>query len=145
MSSSSLDDVRITTGRQRVLGSSRIRRSTSMPPTLGSFKSRRTMAGGSDAASPKRYSISSEPSRATCTSLAIFALRSDRSTSSSSSGLSSTRRMVLGDMGFLDAVNGFAVDQLRQALCRECAREEESLGLVAFHRLQRPHLLGVLD
>src|SRR5438105_14936747 len=38
-------------------------------------------------------SRASTPSCATCTSLAMFALRSERRTSSSSSGLSSTRRI----------------------------------------------------
>src|SRR5437879_5221188 len=100
MSSSSLDEVRTTTGISLVRGSARIRFSTSMPSSLGSLRSSRTTAGivgGSRPACfpvPKRKSTASWPSLATITLLAILALRSARSVSSSSFGLSSTSRIV---------------------------------------------------
>src|SRR6267142_3016072 len=100
MSSSSLDDVRTTTGISLVCGSARILCSTSIPSSLGSLRSSSTTAGivgGSrPACSPvrNRKSIASWPSLATKTSLAMFAFRSARSVSSSSFGLSSTSRIV---------------------------------------------------
>src|SRR5438445_8400901 len=100
MSSSSLDEVRTTTGISLVRGSARMRCSTSIPLSFGSFRSRRTTAGMGGVASPaylpvpNRKSSASVPSRATKTSFAIFALRSARSVSSSSSGLSSTSMMI---------------------------------------------------
>src|SRR5216683_2820657 len=100
MSSSSLDEVRTTTGISLVRGSARMRFSTSIPLSFGSFRSSRTTAGiGSGLRSEylpveNRKSSASVPSRATKTSLAILALRSARSVSSSSSGLSSTSMMI---------------------------------------------------
>src|SRR5437899_4799152 len=100
MSSSSLDEVRTTTGMSLVRGSARIRCSTSMPSSLGSLRSSRTTAGivgGSRPAcwpAPKRKSTASWPALATVTVLAMLAFRSARSVSSSSFGLSSTSMIV---------------------------------------------------
>src|SRR5213592_3405380 len=100
MSSSSLDDVRITTGISLVRGSARIRCSTSMPSSLGSLRSSSTTAGvtgGSRPAClpvPNRKSTASWPSLATITLLAMLAFRSARRVSSSSFGLSSTSMIV---------------------------------------------------
>src|SRR6266567_4379090 len=100
MSSSSLDEVRTTTGISWVRGSARMRFRTSIPLSFGSFRSRRTTAGiGCGLRSEclpveNRKSSASVPSRATKTSLAILAWRSARSVSSSSSGLSSTSMMI---------------------------------------------------
>src|SRR5712692_9087188 len=100
MSSSSLEEVRITTGMSLVRGSARIRFSTSIPLSLGSLRSSRTTAGivgGSRPACrpvPKRKSTASWPSLATITLLAMLAFRSARSVSSSSFGLSSTSMIV---------------------------------------------------
>src|SRR5713226_1650899 len=100
MSSSSLDEVRTTTGISLVRGSARMRFSTSIPLSFGSFRSSRTTAGMGSVLSPaclpvpNRKSSASVPSRATKTSFAILALRSARSVSSSSSGLSSTSMMI---------------------------------------------------
>src|SRR5437899_11352424 len=100
MSSSSLDEVRTTTGISLVRGSARIRCSTSMPSSLGSLRSSRTTAGivgGSRPACwpvPNRKSTACWPSLATITLLAMLAFRSARSVSSSSFGLSSTSMIV---------------------------------------------------
>src|SRR5437867_338990 len=100
MSSSSLEEVRTTTGTSLVRGSARIRCSTSIPSSLGSLRSSSTTAGivgGSRPACrpvPKRKSTASWPSLATTTLLAMFAFRSARSVSSSSFGLSSTSKIV---------------------------------------------------
>src|SRR6266853_149410 len=100
MSSSSLEEVRTTTGMSLVRGSARIRCSTSMPSSLGSLRSSRTTAGivgGSRPAClpvPNRKSTASWPSLATMTLLAMLALRSARSVSSSSFALSSTSMII---------------------------------------------------
>src|SRR5213594_2889770 len=100
MSSSSLEEVRTTTGTSLVRGSARIRCSTSIPSSLGSLRSSRTTAGsvcGSRPACgpvPNRKSTASWPSLATKTLLAMLAFRSARRVSSSSFGLSSTSKIV---------------------------------------------------
>src|SRR5205809_3830951 len=100
MSSSSLDEVRTTTGTSLVRGSARIRCSTSIPSSLGSLRSSRTTAGsvcGSRPACgpvPNSKSTASWPSRATTTLLAMLAFRSARKVSSSSFGLSSTSMII---------------------------------------------------
>src|SRR6267143_476607 len=90
----------MTTGRRRVRSSARNRRRTSRPSSLGSFRSSRTTCGRLGSRPlwrpvPKRYSSASTPSRATTTSFPILFFFSARSVSVTSSGLSSTSRMVL--------------------------------------------------
>src|SRR5882672_5774556 len=100
MSSSSLEEVRTTTGISRVRGSARSRWSTSMPLSLGSLRSSRTTAGKACGSRPACLPVENRKSRASCpslatnTSLAMFALRSARRVRSSSSWLSSTSRIV---------------------------------------------------
>src|SRR6266545_7856263 len=96
-SRSSSEVVRITTGKSRVRLSARMRWSTSIPLTLGSFRSRSTTAGSSSDAGrpsvPKRYSIARTPSCATTTSFMMLWLLSARIVRATSSGLSSTSRI----------------------------------------------------
>src|SRR6266849_3503046 len=166
MSSSSLDEVRTTTGISLVRGSARMRFSTSIPLSFGSFRSSRTTAGiGSGLRSEylpveNRKSSASVPSRATKTSLAILALRSARSVSSSSSGLSSTSMMTFSIIASpaspalpsLEFRGGLFVrlqrsgrQELRHRLGIDGRGKEIPLGLVAAVRAQEFHLLNGLD
>src|SRR6266853_4200511 len=163
MSSSSLEEVRTTTGISLVRGSARIRCSTSIPSSLGSFRSSRTtagIAGGSRPAYlpvPKRKSIASWPSLAMVTSLAMFAFLSARSVSSSSFGLSSTSRIILFIV-FLPAPPAAPSVEFRggrlqrpgrqkayHRLGRDRRGEEVSLPLLATVRSQEFQLLWRLD
>ena len=76
-SSSSFDEVSTTTGMRRVRSSALIRRRTSSPPTLGSFRSSRTNPREKcSSSSPKSRARASAPSRATVTGLSrLFFLR----------------------------------------------------------------------
>src|SRR6185503_10094587 len=100
MSSSSLDEVSTTTGISLVAGSARMRSRTSSPLSLGSLRSSSMTAGFLPVSLPwylplpKRKSRASRPSRVTTISLAMRDCLSARSVSSSSSGLSSTRRII---------------------------------------------------
>src|SRR5258705_2914061 len=105
MSSSSLEEVRTTTGISTVRRSSRMRFRTSTPSSLGSLRSSRTTAGVLERSRPacspppKRKSIASLPSRAITISFAILAWRSARIVSSSSSALSSTSMINFSGIG----------------------------------------------
>src|SRR6266853_4738088 len=163
MSSSSLDDVRITTGMSLVRGSARIRCSTSMPLSLGSLRSSRTTAGtlgGSRPACwpvPKRKSTASWPSLATKTLLAMLAFRSARRVSSSSFALSSTSRIVFSIIvssalpaapsvefrgGRLERADR---EKLRHRLGLNGGRKEIPLGLITTVHAQEFQLLHGLD
>src|SRR6266853_3063616 len=163
MSSSSLEEVRTTTGTSLVRGSARIRFSTSIPSSLGSLRSSRTtagIAGGSRPAYlpvPNRKSSASWPSLAMATSLAMFAFLSARSVSSSSFGLSSTSRIILSIV-FLPAPSAapsveFCGGRLerpvrqeaRHRLGRHRCGEQISLPLLATVRAQEFQLLRSLD
>src|SRR5260221_8421004 len=163
MSSSSLEEVRITTGTSLVRGSARIRCSTSMPSSLGSLRSSRTTAGilGSSRPAylpvPNRKSSASWPSLAMATSLAMFAFLSARSVSSSSFGLSSTSRIILSIV-FLPAQSPApsvefcggrlerpVLQEARHRLGRHRRREQISLPLLATVRAQEFQLLRSLD
>src|SRR5712692_3952464 len=163
MSSSSLEEVRTTTGISLVRGSARIRCSTSIPSSLGSFRSSRTtagIAGGSRPAYlpvPKRKSIASWPSLAMATSLAMFAFLSARSVSSSSFGLSSTSRIIFSIV-FLPAPSAAPSAEFRggrfqragrqkayHRLGRDGGGKEVSLPLLATVRAQELQLLRSLD
>src|SRR5882757_9788438 len=163
MSSSSLEEVRITTGTSLVRGSARIRCSTSMPSSLGSLRSSRTTAGivGSSRPAylpvPNRKSSASWPSLAMATSLAMFAFLSARSVSSSSFGLSSTSRIVFSIV-FLPAPSAAPSVEFRggrlqrpgrqkayHRLGRDRRGEEVSLPLLATVRAQEFQLLWRLD
>src|SRR6202521_5143870 len=101
MSSSSLEAVRITTGRRRVRSSARMRRSTSSPSTRGSLRSSRMTAGSSFGSRPlyspvqNRYSSASAPSRTTAIWLFRLHFLNARAISFSSVGLSSTSSTIL--------------------------------------------------
>src|SRR6266403_1490416 len=145
MSSSSLEEVRITVGISRVRGSARSRLSTSSPESFGSLRSSRITAGMRErsrpacAPSPKRKSTASAPSRATTTSFAIFAWRSARVVSSSSSGLSSTSRIILSDM------DPPSLQYVGKRI-RGCGLGEQiPLAFVAVVAAQELELLGGLD
>src|SRR6267142_1203311 len=145
MSSSSLEEVRITVGISRVRGSARSRLSTSRPESFGSLRSSRITAGvratsrPACAPSPKRKSSASAPSRATTTSFAIFAWRSARVVSSSSSGLSSTSRIILSDM------DPPSLQYVGKRI-RGCGLGEQiPLAFVAVVAAQELELLGGLD
>src|SRR6266850_4023529 len=145
MSSSSLEEVRITVGMSLVRGSERRRSSTSSPESFGSLRSSRITAGIRErsrpacAPSPKRKSSASAPSRATTISLAIFAWRSARVVSSSSSGLSSTSRIILSDIDLP------FLQQSAERPGRERLGEEIALAFVAAVLAQEAKLLGGLD
>src|SRR6266849_4175085 len=163
MSSSSLEEVRITTGMSLVRGSARIRCSTSMPSSLGSLRSSRTtagIAGGSRPACwpvPKRKSTASWPSLATITLLAMLAFRSARSVSSSSFGLSSTSMIVfsiivstaLPAAPSVEFRGGRLERADRQKLCHRLGvnrgRKEIPLGLITAVHAQKFQLLHGLD
>src|SRR5690349_12017663 len=91
----------MTTGSRRVSSLLRMRRSTSRPSILGSFRSRRMTCGRSclsrSAYGPvqNRKSNASAPSRTTTSSFPILFFLSARRVSASSSGLSSTSRIIL--------------------------------------------------
>src|SRR6267154_3643134 len=161
MSSSSLDDVRITTGISLVRGSARIRCSTSMPSSLGSLRSSRTTAGIVDSSRPacfpvpNRKSTASWPSLATKTLLAMLALRSARSVSSSSFALSSTSMIVFSISpplrrapsvefpgGRLDRAGS---QELRHRLGMNGGGKEIPLRLIATVHAQEFQLLHGLD
>src|SRR5258706_4777443 len=150
MSSSSLEEVRITTGSKRVSGCERMRLRTSNPPTFGSLRSSRTTAGSRPSLnalrppSPKRNSSACAPSRATVTSFAILAFLNERRMSSSSSGLSSTSSIDFADIGsLLGCLAG--CEHFGEALGLDGRRIEMALRLVASHRAQRRALLGGFD
>src|SRR6266571_9259494 len=163
MSSSSLDEVRTTTGISWVRGSARMRFSTSIPLSFGSFRSSSTTAGMGSALSPaclpvpNRKSSASVPSRATKTSFAILALRSARSVSSSSSGLSSTSMMIFSTIassaspsfefrgGLFVGFERSCRQELRHRLGIDRRGEEIPLALVAAVRAQEFQLLHGLD
>src|SRR6266550_1240814 len=81
-----------------------MRRSTSRPSTLGSFRSSSTTSGAMAWAPsppvPKRSASASAPSRATRTSFWMLFLARARRVSASSSGLSSTSRIMRWDITF---------------------------------------------
>src|SRR5258708_1301112 len=161
MSSSSLEEVRTTTGINWVRGSARMRFRTSIPLSFGSFRSSRTSAGiGTGLRSAclpveNRKSSASVPSRATKTSLAILALRSARSVSSSSSGLSSTSMMIFSIIaspaqpvpsfefrgGLFVRLKRPCRQELRHRLGIDRRGEEIPLALVAAVRAQEFQLL----
>src|SRR5712671_6951137 len=163
MSSSSLEEVRTTTGTSLVRGSARIRCSTSMPSSLGSLRSSRTTAGIVGGSRPaylpvqNRKSSASWPSLATETWLAMLALRSARSVSSSSFGLSSTSRIIFSispstarraapsvefPRGRLDRAGG---QELRHRLGMNGRGKEVPLRLIATVHAQEFQLLHGLD
>src|SRR5882762_9642296 len=163
MSSSSLDDVRITTGISLVRGSARIRCSTSMPSSFGSLRSSSTTAGitgGSRPAClpvPNRKSTASWPSLATMTLLAMLAFLSARSVSSSSFGLSSTSMIIFSIIvspalpaapsvefrrGGLDRADR---QELRHRLGVNGRGKEIPLGLITTVHAQEFQLLHGLD
>src|SRR5882762_4181882 len=161
MSSSSLEDVRTTTGTSLVRGSARIRCSTSIPLSLGSLRSSRITAGvvgGSRPACgpvPNRKSTASWPSLATITLLAMLALRSARSVSSSSFALSSTSMIVFSispplrrapsvefPCGRLDRAGS---QELRHRLGMNGGGKEIPLRLIATVHAQEFQLLHGLD
>src|SRR5260221_13686687 len=163
MSSSSLEEVRTTTGTSLVRGSARIRFSPSIPSSLGSLRSSRTtagIAGGSRPAYlpvPNRKSSASWPSLAMATSLAMFAFLSARRVSSSSFGLSSTNRIILSIV-FLPAPSAapsveFCGGRLERPVRQEARHrpgrhrcgEKGSLPLLATVRAQEFQLLRSLD
>src|SRR5688572_28270589 len=82
----------ITTGMARSAGSPFIRRSTSMPSTLGIFKSSSTSFGFCRSLA-RRYSSASAPSFTQCRRLTRLFRRSARCVISASWGLSSTSRI----------------------------------------------------
>ena len=88
---SSREDVMMTTGSNLSRGSVRIRRSTSMPPIRGSWRSNNTRAGSR--VQRFRYSMPSTPSVLTTISLSILFFSNARSVNFTSSGLSSISRM----------------------------------------------------
>src|SRR6266513_4959194 len=163
MSSSSLEEVRTTTGTSLVRGSARMRCSTSIPLSLGSFRSSRITAGiviGSRPAClpvPNRKSSASWPSLATKTSFAMLALRSARSVSSSSFGLSSTRRIIFSIIVFPALPRAPSVEfrvgrleranrqKLRHRLGVNRGGKEVPLGLVTTVHAQEFQLLHGLD
>src|SRR6267143_1649249 len=108
MSGCSAEDVNTTTGMARVRSSSLRRRSTSRPSTLGRFRSSRITLGATPISrsvlgpAPKKKSIASAPSRQTKSWLARWRDVSARRVSSTSAGLSSTKRIStswVGSMG----------------------------------------------
>src|SRR5258706_417818 len=161
MSSSSLDEVRTTTGTSLVRGSAGIRCTTSMPSSLGSLRSRRTTAGivrGSRPAClpvPNRKSTASWPSLATTTLLAILAFRSARSVSSSSFALSSTSMIVFSistprrRAPSVEFRGGRLERADRQKLCHRLGvnrgGKEIPLGLITAVHAQKFQLLHGLD
>src|SRR6266702_4800904 len=163
MSSSSLEEVRITTGTSLVRGSARIRCSTSIPSSLGSLRSSRTTAGIASGSRPvcrpvpKRKSTASWPSLATTTLLAMFAFRSARSVSSSSFGLSSTSKIVFSIIVSPASPAAPSVEfrggrleradrqKLRHRLGADGGGKEVPLGLITTVHAQEFQLLHGLD
>src|SRR5713101_5370416 len=97
MSVSSLEVVSTTTGSDWVLGSARMRRSTSSPSILGRLTSSSTSAGrnGRPAFSGRRIRRACSPSAATMISLLMLFCLKARNVNVTSSGLSSTSSMGL--------------------------------------------------
>src|ERR1700704_2013989 len=112
MSLSCVDDVRITIGIAFVRGSAFVCRRTSMPSTLGSFKSSRITLGPSlmsrseNAPRHMMKSRASAPSRTTLMSLARLLALSACNVNSTSFGLSSTSRILTGSNSFIAVLQG---------------------------------------
>src|ERR1700741_856186 len=101
MSSSSLDEVKITIGRSLVRSSARSLLSTESPSSFGNFRSSKT-SWGIDLFTwfvcesvPKKYSSAYTPSRTTTTSLTMLLLLRARRVNISSRALSSTSKITL--------------------------------------------------
>src|SRR5580692_5978068 len=124
MSRSSADEVSTTTGISLVRSSVFSRRSTSRPPSLGIFMSRRTNFGLPPSLVRKspswnRYSRASTPSRTRTTLFRRLPLRRALKVSSASASLSSAKRMSA------------AVTSSIAFSCWQCKREDGSLVNVA--------------
>src|SRR4029079_3830169 len=154
MSSSSLDEVRPTTETSLVRGSPRNCCKTSRPLSFGSFRSSRITAGVCDTSRPaylpvaNRNSSSSLPSRAITISVASFDCLSARIVSASSSGLSSTSRIIFSRIGAL-----LHIDWRERALCQGAEQpsrrarpgKQKALALVAMMLAQEIQLGGGLN